>query len=63
MTTQIMLKVHLSIFNTSPLEILVKHSRIYEISEEAESLSSNSETVKQHPNKCQGLRGTNVHKQ
>lgn len=63
MTIQIMSKVHLNIFNISHLEILVKHIKISESSEESESLSSNSETGKQHPNKCQGLRDTNVHKQ
>lgn len=67
MTTQIMSKVHPSIFKITHLEILVKHSKNSEISEEAVSLSSNSERVKQHPNKCQGLRGTTrsttVHKQ
>lgn len=63
MTIQIMSKVHLNIFNISHLEILVKHIKISESSEESESLSSNSETGKQNPNKCQGLRDTNVHKQ
>lgn len=56
MTIQIMSKVHLTIFNISHLEILVKHIKISDSSEEEESLSSNSETGKQHFNKCQGQK-------
>lgn len=63
MTTQILSKVQLSIFDIYYLEILVKYRQISQISEETESLSMNSETVKQHPNKCQGLRGTTAQNQ
>lgn len=35
----------MSIFNSSHLEILVKHSKNSQVSEEAVSLSSNSETA------------------